>query len=89
VVGELVLGYFTVRSLSCTSPIYPVFKEQLTGILHHANTRFGYCQPTFISPLFLGYTLHKIEEGVFCRKKIKSLMVILEIIELLRQGKEK
>jgi hypothetical protein len=33
---------------------------------------FGYLQPPFISPLSLGFALHTIEEGVFCREMINT-----------------
>ena len=55
---RLMLGYFTVRSLSCTNPIYPVFKEQLTSIFYHTNKRFVYRQPKIHPMSKDGYVLH-------------------------------
>ena len=42
---------------------------------------FGYRQPTFISPLSLGFALRTIEEGVFCRKMIKNSRFYYAILE--------
>jgi hypothetical protein len=68
---RLMLGYFTVRSLSRANPIYPVFKEQLvqlnytmqTGVLAIANRKFIPCLKT-------GYALH----GCSFWKNIKGLV---------------
>ena len=43
-------------------------------LLYISERSFGYRQPTFISPLSLGFALHTIEEGVFCREMIKGLL---------------
>ncbi|OAK74232.1 hypothetical protein ABB05_04920 [Lederbergia galactosidilytica] len=52
-------------------------------------------QPSFISHLFLGYALHKIEEGVFCRKMINFrfcsfiklyFVKLINLIQRLQKG---